>query len=131
MSDHLGIENGRSAGAPSSLLRDAVGLAVLGFGLIVAAWVIVSLIGMLDAEKPPGIIAAVMPADDKPVTLGMPEGQFTLPAQIFVPIAYLLACFIHAILATIAGMMISGGVSLLQPDMARILRRYMDRMDRK
>lgn len=116
---------------PDSLLRRFFGVLLLLFGAGIGIWVLVALVGLLGAEARPALVAAIVPDAGKPVVLGLPEGKFTLPPEVFVPIGYLVVCFVYAIAAALAGVLINGGVSLLQPDLGKVLHRLLDRLDRK
>jgi hypothetical protein len=114
-----------------ALLRRFFGIIVLLFGVGVGIWLLSALVSVLAADSTPGLVTAVVPDANKPVVLGLPEGKFTLPREVFVPIGYLLVCFVYAIAAGLAAVLINGGVSLLQPDLAKVLRKLAERLERK
>jgi hypothetical protein len=118
------------AGGSGSLIRNFFGVVLLCFGIAVALWILVSLIGLVRSESVPPLVAAVLPEADEPLKIGASGREVFLPREAFKPVGYLLVCFVYAIGAGLAGVLINGGVSLLQPDLAKVLRRAMERLER-
>ena len=95
--------------------RNGVGAVLLLAGLLIGGWVVYSIAGLVTAETPPPVVAAVTPASDAPVELGTPEGPVTIPDEVFLPVGYGILCVLYAIAAGVSGTMIRGGVALLRP----------------
>ena len=114
-----------------SPVRTFFGISLTMLGLGVAAWLVVGIINLLAAGDVPGLVNAVVPDPGKPVALSVPNGEVTLPEEVFKPIGYVLVCFVYAIVAGLAATLINGGTSLLQPDLGKVLRRLLDRLERK
>lgn len=94
-----------------SSLRTSVGVLLLGFGLIPGSWIVFSLLGLLSAETPPDLVTALTPAGDNLVVLGMPEGEMTIPSEVFTAIGYLITCFVYVIIMSLTSTLIKGGVA--------------------
>lgn len=118
-------------GETHSPVRTFFGIGLILLGLGVAAWLVVGVVNLLAAGEVPGLVDAVVPDPGKPVALNVPDGEVTLPQEVFTPIGYVLVCFVYAIVAGLAATLINGGTSLLQPDLGKVLRRLLDRLDRK
>ncbi len=111
---------------PESVIRFArlVGAAVLlVFGVVVAGWVIYSVLNVFVAAESPALVEAVLPVGEGEASLTTPEGEFVIPTAAFRVAGYLIVCFVLAIAAGVAGMLISQGVNLLQPGLGEILRK--------
>lgn len=111
-------------------IRRFFGLLLLLFGVGIAVWILVSLIGLLTSDSTPALVSAVVPAANQPVILELPDGKITLPREVFAPLGYLLVSFIYAIGAGLSGVLINGGTSLLQPDLAKLIRRTVEQLER-
>jgi hypothetical protein len=118
-------------GEPPSPVRTFFGIVLIVLGVCVAGWLVVCIINLLAGGSMPPLVAAIAPDPGKPVKLDVPGGEVTLPQEVFKPIGYLLVCFVYAIVAGVAATLINGGTSLLQPDLGKVLRRMLDRLDRK
>jgi hypothetical protein len=114
-----------------AVIRGFFGVLLLCFGIGVAIWVLVSLIGLLRSESVPPLVAAILPEAEEPLKVGAPGREISLPRDAFKPVGYLLVCFVYAIGAGLAGVLINGGASLLQPDLAKVLRRLTERLERR
>jgi ABC-type Na+ efflux pump permease subunit len=113
--------------APVHRLRTRVGMVLIAAGVGLCIWVVASLIGTLAGTDPPALVTAITPGEHNPVTIGLPEGKFTIPSHVFPPIGYLLVFFVNAILGTIAGVLINAGVALLQPDANKLMQKLMEK----
>lgn len=114
-----------------SPVRSFFGVCLILLGVGVAGWLVVSIMLLIAAGEMPGLVAAMMPQPGQPVALDVPGGKVTLPDEVFKPIGFVIVCFAYAIVAGVVGTLINGGTSLLQPDLAKVLRRMLDRLERK
>ena len=111
--------------------RTFFGICLIMLGVGVAAWLVVTLVGLIAAGSMPGLVAAIVPDAGNPVTLEVPGGEITLPREVFTPIGYLLVFIIYMMIGGLAKTLINSGTSLLQPDLGKILRRLVERLEQK
>lgn len=125
-----------SFGTPTkpALLRSISAMVLLAFGVGVAIWILVSLVGLLSAQVPPALVGAVTPGSPgsvDPIVFGFPEGDFTIPADVFKAVGYLIVCLVYMVAVGLAISLINGGVALLQPDMNKTLRKLVELLEKK
>lgn len=114
-----------------AMIRVGIGAVLLGFGVIVAIWVLSTVFEVLNAEAIPPLVKLLTPDADKAVEFGLPEGKFSIPPEFFAPLGYLLVCFLLSILVGVSIAAINGGASLLQPDTTQLLRQLIDQLHEK
>jgi len=118
-------------GELANTLRMLFGFVLILFGIGVALWIVISLVGLVASDSTPGLVSAVMPDQNEAVKFGLPDGELTIPHHVFKTIGYVIVCFIYAIGAGVAATLIGGGTSLWQPDVGKLLQQLLRRTERQ
>ena len=117
---------GEEAGQePASVVRTAGAVLLLVLGIVICIWVAVQIVTMLGGSDPPGLVTAVLGQADEEVAIGVGEEQITLSPGALRIVGYVLAFLLLGIAASMGVGVIKGGVSLLQPDWVKVLRKMM------
>lgn len=96
-----------------SMVRGAIGSALLIFGVCVGIWVLVMIAGAINSAEPPGIITTIATNDGKPLKAVMDGKELELPEKLMLVPAYFCLCVLLIVAASIAKGAISGGIALL------------------
>ena len=112
-----------------SMVRVVAGMLLVAVALALGSWLVFSVIGLLQAESLPPLVKLLQPKE--PIQMAMPQGKVNFPAELFAMSGYAVVCVVYAIVASLTGHLLKGGVSLLQPEQNDLLRRLVTRLEKK
>ena len=109
-------------------LRVTLGLACLSVGSVVLGFIIWALWPLASSGDPVVLkaISSALPLERTPQALQTPQGSVILPGGFAATTSLVLTILILGIVVSIGKGFLSVGVSLLNPDMRKILSRLKD-----
>jgi hypothetical protein len=111
---------------PISTARIVIAVVLIALAVPLGIWVLTIVNSSINDTKTPAILQKINSSVANPVYINTPAGRTELPPQLFTVLSYMVLVFFLMIPTSIAIALLKGGVSLLNPDPTRQLRRFID-----
>ncbi len=111
---------------PLSTFRLALSVIIICVTALLIIWVLGVVKMVIYGEENLALLEKIIPDENATVTVESPAGEFKLPREIFIPVAYLILLFFLMIPASIACKLLTGAISLIKPDDLKSLRQLLE-----
>jgi hypothetical protein len=110
-------------------LRVGAALVLLGIGIAMALWAFGGAYRIFTEPQRIEVFQAIVPENPDLRTLEIDGEEIVLPEGLFKFMAYVIGCLLLLIAGSIGGGFISGGVNLLQSNIARLESRMTKKVE--
>jgi hypothetical protein len=111
---------------PTTTIRIGVAIILLAFAVPLGIWVLKTVNTTINDTEKPAILQKICPEDTKTFDINTPAGRFELPKPAFTALSYFILYLFLIIPTAITLVLLKSGVALLNPDLTRQLRRFID-----
>lgn len=124
-----GLFHEADSGETGNNLRTFIGLILVVAGVGIGFWTILNIFTIFSDPTQLEVFRQIVPDDPEIREMDFEGKKITLPAGLFHGIAYGVGSFLLFVAAILAGGLISGGVSLLQPSVQKLQNKIISRLD--
>jgi hypothetical protein len=107
-------------------LRITMAIILFALAAPLGVWVLTTVNSIINDTKRPAILQQIYSEDAKSLDINTPTGKIEIPKSFFSAMPYFILYLYLIIPMTIAIALLKGGVSLLNPDLSRQLRHFVD-----
>ena len=114
----------------TTTIRVTVAIVLIALAAALGVWLLTIVNATISDAKKPAMLQVICPEDTKSFDINTPAGRFEMPKPAFTGFAYFILYLFLIIPMSITLALLKGGISLLNPDLTKQLRQFIDTIRR-